>query len=175
MQTLTYQAADCADGVIRVLWGPMLGRRHDVTILGGSGLIQYLQQLFDDEAGSPYYMYGDPAYQILPWLLTPFEGALTPAQQTFDTGMRACRITVGWGFGRGSLAVCRLHQEAASCPQRVRTWEAIPGCWNLDRLLDLLSGQLCVKVIWGHASDVRGVLAWSGIASLLIMSFFFIV
>lgn len=97
---LKYQAVDSADGIIRMLWGPMLGRRHDVAMLGESGLMQYLQQWFNDAAGTPYCIYGDPAYQISPWLMTPFSGALTPAQQAFNTAMSACRITVEWGFGR---------------------------------------------------------------------------
>lgn len=97
---LKYQSVDSANGIIRQLWGPMLGRRHDVAMLGASGLIEHMQQWFNDDAGEPYYIYGDPAYQLSPWLMAPFRGALTPAQQAFNTQMSTCRITVEWGFGR---------------------------------------------------------------------------
>lgn len=97
---LKYQAVDSPDGVIRQLWGPMLGRRHDVTLLGQSALLLYMQQWFNNPAGEPYCIYGDPAYQISPWLLAPYKGALTPGQQDFNTAMSSCRVTVEWGFGK---------------------------------------------------------------------------
>lgn len=97
---LKYQAVDSPDGVIRQSWGPMLGRRHDVTLLGQSGLLQYMQQWFNNPAGEAYCIYGDPAYQISPWLLAPYKGALTPGQQDFNTAMSSCRVTVEWGFGK---------------------------------------------------------------------------
>ncbi|CBJ29683.1 conserved unknown protein [Ectocarpus siliculosus] len=97
---LKYQAVDTPDGISRQLWGPMLGRRHDVALLGESALLQSMQQWFNDDAGTPYYIYGDPAYQIPPWLMAPFKGVLTPEMQAFNTDMRACRVTVEWGFGK---------------------------------------------------------------------------
>lgn len=66
----------------------MLGRRHDVGMVGESGLVEHMQQWFNDAAESPYYIYGDPAYQMSPWLMTPFNGALTPPQQAFNRDER---------------------------------------------------------------------------------------
>ncbi|CAB1098802.1 unnamed protein product [Ectocarpus sp. CCAP 1310/34] len=66
------QAVDSPDGIIRQLWDPLLGRRHDVTLLGLSGRLETLMQSFNDAVGVPYYIHGDPAYQV----------------------------TVEWGFGR---------------------------------------------------------------------------
>lgn len=97
---LKYQAVDTPDGIIRQLWGPMLGRRHDVALLGESNLTQYMQEWFNDALGNPYYIYGDPAYQISPWLMTPFKGQLTDEQKEFNTDMSSCRVTVEWGFGK---------------------------------------------------------------------------
>lgn len=97
---LKYQAVDSPDGIIRMLWGPMLGRRHDVAMLGQSALIQHLQQWFNDAAGIPYYLYGDPAYQVSPWLMTPYKGVLNQLQQTFNARMSGVRVSVEWGFGK---------------------------------------------------------------------------
>lgn len=97
---LKYQAIDTPDGIIRQLWGPMLGRRHDVTLLGLSGLMDTLQTWFNDEEGEPYYIYGDPAYPMSPWMLSPYKGVLTDAQQEFNKSMSSVRTTVEWGFGR---------------------------------------------------------------------------
>lgn len=100
VHALKYQAVDSPDGIIRQLWGPMLGRRHDVALLGESQLLQSMMDSFHDAAGEPYYIYGDPAYQISPWLMAPYKGVLTPEQQDFNSGMSRVRVTVEWGFGR---------------------------------------------------------------------------
>lgn len=78
----------------------MVGRRHDVTLLGQSGLLAFLEEWFNDAEGIPYYIYGDPAYQMSTWLMSPFRGLLTPAQQLFNASMSSCRVTVEWGFGK---------------------------------------------------------------------------
>ncbi|CAB1115709.1 unnamed protein product [Ectocarpus sp. CCAP 1310/34] len=97
---LKYQGADIPDGIIRQLWGSMLGRRHDIAMMGQSSLLQHLEQWFNDAAGTPYYLYGDPAHPVPPWLLAPYKGVLTPLQQAFNTNMSAVRVTVEWGFGK---------------------------------------------------------------------------
>lgn len=97
---MKYQAVDTPDGMTRQLWGPMLGRRHDVALLGQSGLIDTMMQWFNDEAGEPWYIYGDPAYQVNPWLMAPYRGVLTDAERAFNAAMSRVRVTVEWGFGR---------------------------------------------------------------------------
>ncbi|CAM9979863.1 unnamed protein product [Laminaria digitata] len=100
VHSLKYQAVDSPDGIIRQLWGPMVGRRHDVTLLGQSGLLEFMEEWLNDEEGTPYYIYGDPAYQLSPWLMAPFKGAMTPWQEDFNAAMSTCRVTVEWGFGK---------------------------------------------------------------------------
>ncbi|CAB1109359.1 unnamed protein product [Ectocarpus sp. CCAP 1310/34] len=97
---LKYQAVDSPDGIIRQLWGPALGRRHDVALLGESDLLAVLMQSFNDAQGEPYYLYGDPAYQNSPWLMSPYRGLLTPEEAGFNSAMSSVRVTVEWGFGR---------------------------------------------------------------------------
>ncbi|CAM9606471.1 unnamed protein product [Laminaria digitata] len=55
VNALKYQAVDSPDGILRQLWGPMLGRRHDVTLLGKSGLLACLEEWFTEEEGNSYY------------------------------------------------------------------------------------------------------------------------
>lgn len=100
VHALKYQAVDTPDGIIRQLWGPMVGRRHDVTLLGLSGLMASLQESFNDAQGVPYYIFGDPAYSISPWMMAPFKGVLTVGQTAFNAAMSRVRVTVEWGFGR---------------------------------------------------------------------------
>ncbi|CAB1120258.1 unnamed protein product [Ectocarpus sp. CCAP 1310/34] len=97
VHSLKYQAVDSPDGIISQHWGPMLGRRHDVALLGLSGLLETLMQSFNDAAGAPYYIFGDPAYQVSPWLMAPYKGLLSVAEVAF---MSRVRVTVEWGFGR---------------------------------------------------------------------------
>ena len=100
VHALKYQSVDTPDGICRQLWGPMLGRRHDVALLSESDLLAVMMNSFNDAAGEPYYLYGDPAYQISPWLQSPFRGILTPGQAAFNAAMSSVRVTVEWGFGR---------------------------------------------------------------------------
>ncbi|CAB1109460.1 unnamed protein product [Ectocarpus sp. CCAP 1310/34] len=57
-------------------------------------------QSFNDAAGAPYYIYGDPAYQVSPWLMAPYKGLLSVAEVAFNRAMSRVWMTVEWGFGR---------------------------------------------------------------------------
>ncbi|CAB1107407.1 unnamed protein product [Ectocarpus sp. CCAP 1310/34] len=59
-----------------------------------------LYSSFNDAAGAPYYIYGDPAYQVSPWLMAPYKGLLSVAEVAFNRAMSRVRVTVEWGFGR---------------------------------------------------------------------------
>ncbi|CAN0139238.1 unnamed protein product, partial [Pylaiella littoralis] len=109
VHALKYRAVDSTDGIIRQLWGPMLGRRHDVALLGESQLLQSMMDSFHDAAGEPYYIYGDPAYQISPWLMAPYKRVLTPEQQDFNSGMSRVRV---WPGGC-PVSIRRLREKAA--------------------------------------------------------------
>jgi hypothetical protein len=53
------------------------------------------------QAGSGYYVHGDPAYalHLHIYVLRGLTGALTPAEQRFCELMNSLRVTVEWGFG----------------------------------------------------------------------------
>jgi hypothetical protein len=51
--------------------------------------------------GDRYCIYGDPAYGLKSWLLSPYKGAqLTAGQQEFNRVMSGVRESVEWGFQR---------------------------------------------------------------------------
>ncbi|CAB1105988.1 unnamed protein product [Ectocarpus sp. CCAP 1310/34] len=153
---LKYQAVDSPDGITRQLWGPVLGRRHDVTLLGLSGLLETLMQSFNDAAGVPYYIYGDPAYQVSPWLMAPFKGLLSVAKVAFIRAMSRVRVAVEWGFGRVvalwpyvdyvkkrqvALSACGLGRQYAVAGILTNC----PCCFNLNstaKLFDLTPPSL---------------------------------
>jgi hypothetical protein len=81
---LKFQSIVIPNGLIANLFGPIEGRRHDSFLLRESGLLPQLERMFDDE-DNMYYVYGDPAYPLMPQLMYPFRGAnITPEQQDFN-------------------------------------------------------------------------------------------
>lgn len=78
------------------LWGPFIGRRHDVAMLRASGLLRVMQERYPQSA-----LYGDPAYPLSSVMLRPFRGAaiLQEAEQAFNVAMSSVRESVEWSFG----------------------------------------------------------------------------
>ncbi|ORY23454.1 hypothetical protein BCR33DRAFT_796463 [Rhizoclosmatium globosum] len=75
---LKWQSISCPDGIIAHLHGPEPGSRHDLT----------------------FVVYGDPAYGLKDWMVSPFKGAqLTEEQDAFNKAMSRVRVTVEWAFG----------------------------------------------------------------------------
>ena len=94
------QSVVTPNGLIAHMFGPIEGRRHDVFMLGVSGLTEKLRQ-FDQPNGQPYVIYGDPAYGVSQNILAPFRGSqLTLQQREFNKSMSQVRICVEWTFGK---------------------------------------------------------------------------
>ena len=88
------------NGLIAHLYGPIEGRRHDAYMLSVSGLQLKLTK-FTRSNGSPYVIYGDPAYGVTRNILAPFRGSrLTQQQESFNGSMSRVRVSVGWTFGK---------------------------------------------------------------------------
>jgi len=95
---LKFQALSLPDGLILHMFGPVEGRRHDMTLFRRSEVENRLRASLLI-AGVQYYVYGDPAYVLLPYLQTGFRGAvLTPEQQEFNEKIPMVRIAVEWVF-----------------------------------------------------------------------------
>ena len=76
------------------------GRKHDVSVLADSGLLNDLQRFAFSSTGQPMCLYGDPAYPLRIHLQVPFRNTVrTPALQAFNFSMRAVRESVEWLYG----------------------------------------------------------------------------
>eukprot|EP00171_Calliarthron_tuberculosum_P004173 IDg4173t1 len=79
MHCLTYQSISTPDGLIFHLFGP-------VEVL-----------LIDQEQ---YYIYGDQAYVVRPWLQTAYRrSSATTAELTHNKAMNNARVAVEWSYG----------------------------------------------------------------------------
>ena len=96
---LKYQAVMAANGMYAHFFGPIVGSRHDATLMVRSGILDQLEQFSFAPDGSPLVIFGDPAYPISQHLQTGFKGAALSAQEMeFNRSMSAVRISVEWGF-----------------------------------------------------------------------------
>ena len=91
---IKFQSIILPDGMVAQMFGPVEARRHDVFLLHQSKLDQHMQLLPPDA-----YVYGDQAYPVRPWMLSPFKGPNKPiAQRAWNRKMRTVRISVEHGF-----------------------------------------------------------------------------
>ena len=98
--SLSLQSLTTPNGLIAHMYGPLVGRRHDAFMLSVSGLQSKLAKI-QKQDGSPYVIYGDPAYGVSRTILAPFRGSrLTAQQEHFNKAMSRVRISVEWTFGK---------------------------------------------------------------------------
>ena len=64
------------DGIISHLTGPWIGCRHDSRMLRESGLIDELEQYAKGTNGQIMHLYGDPAYPLTQYIVSPFKGEI---------------------------------------------------------------------------------------------------
>lgn len=91
---LIYQTVTTPDGLMFSLYGPMEGRRHDMTLLRESNWNEVLSQcLFID--GEWFYIYGDAAYLLRPWMQRPYtRGVCSATEELFNKKMSEVRVCV---------------------------------------------------------------------------------
>ena len=100
IHSLKYQALTCPNGLIAHFYGPMEGRRHDSALYYESGLDDELP-LIQDANGDQLCIYGDSAYALRRYLITPFKGAkLSQIQHDFNKNMASVRVSVEWAFAK---------------------------------------------------------------------------
>ena len=98
MHCLVYQTITTPDRLILHIYGPEQGRRHDLTLLGNSGIENILQDC-SVVGNQQYSIYGDAAYVLCPWLQTAFPTlTATVAQQAYNKSMSAVREAVEWSY-----------------------------------------------------------------------------
>jgi hypothetical protein len=91
---IKFQSIVLPDGIVAQMFGPVEGRRHDATLLKLSKIDQKMHLLPPRS-----FVYGDQAYQVRPWLLSPYRGLNKPHyQRRWNRAMRTVRISVEHGF-----------------------------------------------------------------------------
>ncbi|RPA95821.1 hypothetical protein L873DRAFT_1929634 [Choiromyces venosus 120613-1] len=96
---LKYHAIVTPDGLISHLFGPVDGRRNDSFLWHESNLPTILQQHAWTPNGTPLQVYGDPAYNINQFLLSPYQGArITQNEQQWNCSMSCVWIVAEWAF-----------------------------------------------------------------------------
>lgn len=95
---LVYITVSTPDGLIAYLHGPEVGRRHDMTLYRQSGLDDSLSETLLI-GGDQFYIYGDAAFLLRPWMQVGFNRAFaTPPQLMFNSAMSAAREAVEWNY-----------------------------------------------------------------------------
>lgn len=95
---LVYLTVSTPDGLVLYLYGPEVGRRHDMTLYRQSGVDDQLRETLLIDA-QQFYIYGDPAFVLRPWMQVGFNRAFaTPAQHTFNAAMSSAREAVEWSY-----------------------------------------------------------------------------
>ncbi|ETM42222.1 hypothetical protein L914_12089 [Phytophthora nicotianae] len=79
------------------LFGPVEGCRHDIVLLRKPELGNRIR---GDERFRGLFIYGDQAYGRTDVFVSPFKGALTPAQAVINSSMPEVRTTVEWSYGQ---------------------------------------------------------------------------
>ena len=102
IHALKFQSVVIPCGLIAHLYGPVEGRRHDCALLRMSRLMEEFERRdLNDRDGTPYTLYGDTAYPVRRYLLSPFRGAnLRAEEQEFNSRMSSVRECVEWEFGK---------------------------------------------------------------------------
>lgn len=95
---LVYQSISTPDGLIFHMFGPEVGRRHDITLYRQAGMDDILRDslLIDDRQ---FYIYGDPAYILRPWLQVAFNTSFSNASHlNHNASMSSVRESVEWSY-----------------------------------------------------------------------------
>jgi len=110
---LTYQTISTPDGLIFHLFGPIEGRRADAYLYHASDIDDILRVNLNI-GNIQYYIYGDQAYAIRPWLQVAFPRQnITPEQIAFNTSMNKPRTAVEWSYGelKNTFASQDFHRK----------------------------------------------------------------
>ncbi|CAN0042490.1 unnamed protein product [Sphacelaria rigidula] len=153
---LKYQAVVTPDGMFASLWGLLNGCQHDKRMLELSGLMSFVECRVYDADGSPYCLYGDPAYGQSEHLCTPFApevgaGELSEEMKAFKKSMSRCRVTVEWCFKEATnkCAFIDRTRQRKSLLIPVGTHYRVCVCVMLSNLHSCLNGGNEISQFFG--------------------------
>jgi DDE superfamily endonuclease len=137
---IKFQAISAPDGLILHLFGPMEGRRHDMTLYRASQIDGVLQHsLLINEI--QYYLYGDAAYCLRPYLQTGYHGStLNMEQIQFNMSMSRLRIAVEWAFRD-----IKTYFTHIDLPRKLKLGITPVGLW-----------YICSAVLWNFRVSFYG-------------------
>lgn len=96
---LKYHAIVTPDGLISHFFGPVDGRRNDAFLWTDSEILAKLERNAHTTTGRALQIYGDPAYRVNRYLISPYQGAqITRDQELWNKQMSQLRIVVEWVF-----------------------------------------------------------------------------
>jgi hypothetical protein len=96
---LKYQGITVPDGLILHLAGPFEGARHDAFTFVESQVDDLLRDKMTS-VGRNFRLYGDPAYTLSKFLITPYRKATDRDEINFNQTLASVRIAVEWSFGK---------------------------------------------------------------------------
>lgn len=80
------------------MYGPEVGRRHDITLFRKSDLDNLLQNMLHIDSVR-YCIYGEAAYMLRPWLQTAFPIVTAEiAELEYNTAMNGDGTAVEWSY-----------------------------------------------------------------------------
>ena len=98
---LKFQSIMAPNGLFAHFYGPIEGRRHDAGMLRESGVENDMRLHMTRPNNETYCVYGDPAYPLSPYIISPFRGGVITANQArFNKRMSKVRVSVEWGFNK---------------------------------------------------------------------------
>jgi hypothetical protein len=97
---LKYQVVVTPDGMMRHVYGPVCGSRHDQHMVHASKVLQWVTSHGCCATGEPFVCYADAGYALAPGLMRPFaDEAINIEHKAFNEVMSSVRICVEWEFG----------------------------------------------------------------------------
>ena len=91
---LKFQVITSPDGMLLHAYGPIPGRRFDITLWRRSGIYSQLDKVIHD-GERRFSIYGDAAYSSSLWMGTPFQGAnITAARKAANRDKSCSRVSV---------------------------------------------------------------------------------
>ena len=109
---LKYQLVIGPNGLILEFFGPHPGKNADGHMDAESKLEERMQRvprLVGD--GNQYYVYGDAAYPLGPWMMRGYKGIRTVAETLLTAQMNALRMSVEHGFALIQRDWCSMYHE----------------------------------------------------------------
>jgi len=85
---MNFQSAVTPEGLLFHLYGPVEGRRHDMTMYNESGMDNILSENLVID-GVQYSFYGDKAYFLRLWMQVAYTGELAIEQEEYNAAMNA--------------------------------------------------------------------------------------